>query len=499
MTQFCNKDSVGNLFQVAVKVVDLYPELLETFRTEFLSKDNSFFLESTIIQPGFSRFSFMGDSYGNLSENITYNAFLKQAVIETQGVKETLKISSIFDFLKVKLKQKEVDCPHDLPFSFNLGYVGFFGYEVKAETIGSNVYNAGGYDAAFIFATRLIAFDHLEHKCYLMYLVTTPETNIEALKWFEDVETRMKSQLEKPKSSSNLLLTKKLSLPEVEKWILQNANMRHDKQSYIRKIFESLKEITNGESYEICLTNMIEFKFDGSPFDLYCITRQLTKAPHAGYFKIADFHIVCSSPERFLCIDRDRYVESKPIKGTRPRGLTAEEDSAYIKDLQTNEKDRAENLMIVDLLRNDLGQVCEIGSVHVPKIFDVETYSHVHQLVSTIRGKLKLQISAVECIQATFPGGSMTGAPKKRTMEIIDRLEQGPRGAYSGIFGWFGLSGACDFNIIIRSLVIHNKRAAFGVGGAITALSVPEEEFNETMMKARGIVEAIEYLRVNLI
>jgi para-aminobenzoate synthetase len=222
--------------------------------------------------------------------------------------------------------------------------------------------------------------------------------------------------------------------------------------------------------------------------------RQLTPAPHAGYFNIADFHIVCSSPERFLRIDRDRCAEARPIKGTRPRGRTPAEDLQLIEELRTNEKDRAENLMIVDLLRNDLGQVCTIGTIQVPKLFAVETYSHVHQLVSTIRGQLKPGISAVACVRATFPGGSMTGAPKKRTMEIIDRLEKGPRGVYSGAFGWFGLGGACDLNIVIRSISIDKGRARFGVGGAITALSDPEEEFAETIVKARGVVEAIEQL-----
>jgi para-aminobenzoate synthetase len=135
-----------------------------------------------------------------------------------------------------------------------------------------------------------------------------------------------------------------------------------------------------------------------------------------------------------------------------------------------------------------------MGSVHVPKLFDVETYSHVHQLVSTVRGTLKPGVSSVGCIRATFPGGSMTGAPKKRTMEIIDRLEQGPRGIYSGALGWFGTSGACDFSIVIRSVTISAGTAHLGVGGAITALSDPDEEFDETMVKARGIVEAVEHV-----
>lgn len=487
-----------NFFQVQVRALDFCPDPLASFRTEFLDGKSKFFLESSVVQSGFSRFSFMGDAYGPLGENITYDTTSQEATIERAGVKEIFQITSIFDLLKTNLEERKVECPADLPFCFNLGYVGFLGYELKGETIGSKAHDSETHDSAFIFATRLIAFDHVEQKCYLLYLIADDETRKHAADWFDAVEGRLKAQVDAAgsgPSSKPSLQRKELSLSDVEQWILKNAAIRHEKKSYIEKIQESLREIVDGESYEICLTNIIEFAFEQSPFDLYCVTRELTPAPHAGYFNISDFHLVSSSPERFLSIDRDRYAEAKPIKGTRPRGRTVDEDLQYIEDLQTNEKDRAENLMIVDLLRNDLGQVCTIQSVHVPKLFDVETYSHVHQLVSTIRGQLKPEVSTVECIRAAFPGGSMTGAPKKRTMEIIDRLEQGPRGVYSGALGWLGLCGACDLNIIIRSVLIDKGRAKFGVGGAITALSNPEEEFAETMMKARGVVEAVEYLR----
>jgi para-aminobenzoate synthetase len=486
------------LFRIEFKVLDFLPNPLDVFRLHILDSRSKFFLESSLLRPGFSRFSFMGDSDGPYGETITYNSTTKKAVVETKELRDTFFTASVFEFLEQRLNQRKVDVPNGLPFDFNLGYVGFMGYELKGETIGTNAYNSESHDLALIFASRVIAFDHKENKTYLLHLVTDIETRNQASKWFEEVGkniANIPSGISSEELSNYTGLRQSMTLLDVERWIAENAIIRHNKKNYINKILEALKEIENGESYEVCLTNIIDFDFPESPFDLYCVMREMSPAPHAGYFSIGDFHLVSSSPERFLAIDKKRQVEARPIKGTRPRGKTIDDDEALIKNLQTHEKDRAENLMIVDLLRNDLGRVCTISSVRVPRIFDVETYSHVHQLVSTICGVLKQDVSTMQCIRAVFPGGSMTGAPKKRTMEIIDRLEEGPRGAYSGALGWFGLGGACDLNIIIRSISIEKGKARFGIGGALTWLSDPEEEFLETIVKARGLVEAVERLR----
>jgi para-aminobenzoate synthetase len=266
---------------------------------------------------------------------------------------------------------------------------------------------------------------------------------------------------------------------------------RHDRRAYLDRIADCLEEIRNGESYEVCLTNAVTAPMAIDPRRTFSHLRQRSPVPYGALLEFPDVAILSASPERYLTVGRDRVVESKPIKGTRPRGATPAEDEALHDDLATNRKDRAENLMIVDLIRNDLNRVCEIGTVHVPKLFDVETYAPVHQLVSTIRGKLRPEASAVDCVRATFPGGSMTGAPKLRTMQIIDRLEDGPRGFYSGALGWFALSGALDLSIVIRTLTATKHRVSFGVGGAVIALSDAEEEFEETVVKSRAMVTAL--------
>ncbi len=489
--------------QIQCRALDICPDALHAFRRVFLSSKSRFLFESSAVVPGFSRFTFMGDAHGPLGETVTYDLAARSVTIERGSGTEVARVDSLFGWLGDRLEARRVEAAPELPFDFNLGYAGVFGYEMKGETSGSRAWRSDTHDAAFIFATRLVAIDHLERKTWLLHLSGGAAGQAQADAWLERTQAALEASVSvidpaafaaAPAPRSEITPRRRLTLAEVEAWIAKHATMRHDRATYIAKIREALAEIVDGESYEICMTNLITFPFERAPFDLYRAMRELSPAPHAAYFDIGGFAHVGASPERFLCVDRHGHAEARPIKGTRPRGRDPEEDAALIADLAASEKDRAENLMIVDLLRNDLGQASRIGSVHVPKLFEVETYSHVHQLVSTIRGTLKAGVSGVDCLRAAFPGGSMTGAPKQRTMEIIDRLEQGPRGIYSGALGWFGLSGACDFNIVIRSVTLHDGRAQLGVGGAITALSDPAEEFDETIVKARGVIEAVERL-----
>ena len=225
--------------------------------------------------------------------------------------------------------------------------------------------------------------------------------------------------------------------------------------------------------------------------ELYGRLRERNAAPFAAYFDMGEFAIASASPERFLRVI-DGEVETRPIKGTRPRGSTPQEERQQIADLASSAKDRAENIMIVDLLRNDLGRVCEYGSIRVPKVCQIETYRYVHHLVSEVRGRLAAGRTPLDLLKACFPGGSVTGAPKVRAMEIIAELEPTARGPYCGSLGYIGFDGSMDTNILIRTFTAGKGFVQFPVGGGIVADSDPQREYDETLHKARGLLQSLE-------
>jgi para-aminobenzoate synthetase len=223
----------------------------------------------------------------------------------------------------------------------------------------------------------------------------------------------------------------------------------------------------------------------------YRTLRARNPAPFAALLRLGDVSVLSSSPERFLRIDRHRVVESRPMKGTAARVAEPYEDACRAAELRRDPKTRAENLMIADLVRNDLGRVCALGTVEVPGLMVVESHATVHQMVTVVRGRLRADCDAIDCVRAAFPAGSMTGAPKLRTMDIIDRIERRPRGVYSGALGFFAVNGTADLSVVIRTLVSSPDGLTIGAGGAIVAASDPESELEEMLLKARPLLESV--------
>ena len=264
-----------------------------------------------------------------------------------------------------------------------------------------------------------------------------------------------------------------------------------EKEEYKRAVNKMIRYIIEGDIYIANMTQQLTIESEKPPLDVFYDLRKNNPSPFGGYLDFGDYQIVCASPERFLKM-KDHHVNTRPIKGTRKRGATPEEDEQLRQELADSGKDKSELLMIVDLERNDLNRVCKPGSVKVTELFTVETYATVFHLVSDIEGTLEADKNVMDLLEATFPGGSITGAPKYRAMEIIDESEHGKRNLYTGSIGYLTLDGSCDFNIVIRTALHKNGKYHLGVGGGITAESDLEFEYEETLQKARAILDALQ-------
>jgi para-aminobenzoate synthetase len=416
------------------------------FQAMFGNKPYAFWLDSS------EGFSFMGGYSADEAKFIRYSA--RERKLETP---EGAVTADLFDYLKGRFTS---DPPKDnsLPFDFTAGFIGYFGYELKELTGSPCVHASEDPDSYLLAVDSFVAIDHAAGEIYLMNL---PDAALE--------------QPPVPTHPDEAPTTYTPAIPQ---------------HTYLNLIDHCLNEIHDGNSYEICLTNKFKVSTSTDPFEYYRRLRTRNPAPYSAFLRFPELSIACSSPERFLKVFRDGRVESKPIKGTAARGRTRDEDDMLREKLALDEKARAENLMIVDLVRNDLSQVCEVGSVSVPQLMQVETYATLHQLVSTISGTLRKDQTAIDCLRKAFPGGSMTGAPKLRTMEIIDSLETEARGVYSGAIGYLSANGCADLNIVIRTAVFHEGRASIGTGGAIVAQSDPQAEWRELMLKAKALLDA---------
>ncbi|KAK3422330.1 hypothetical protein EUGRSUZ_G02823 [Eucalyptus grandis] len=462
--------------------------------------ENTFWLDSSSIEKGRARFSFMGGKGGPLWKQLTFRLTERSDTTHCGGylsvedahghASSTYLEKGFLDFLNKELlsfhcEEKDFE---GLPFEFYGGFVGYIGYNLKVECgAATNRHKSTAPDACFLFADNIVVVDHLNDDVYLMSI---HDRDTPATTWLDNTEEKLLTLRTAPTDEPKNKNTVSTTISPHEAGFCAEKS----KEQYMEDVRKCLKYIKDGESYELCFTNQIRKKVEEmDPLKLYLHLRESNPAPYAAWLNFAkeNLHICCSSPERFLRLDRYGILEAKPIKGTIARGVTKEEDEQRKLQLQYSEKDQAENLMIVDLLRNDLGRVCEPGSVFVPHLMDVESYATVHTMVSTICGKKRSDVSAVDCVRAAFPGGSMTGAPKLRSMELLDSLESCSRGIYSGSIGFFSINQTFDLNIVIRTVVIHDNEASIGAGGAIVALSNPEDEYDEMNLKTCAPVKAV--------
>jgi para-aminobenzoate synthetase component 1 len=373
------------------------------------------------------------------------------------------------------------------PVPFRGGAVGFLGYELgrHLEELPAPLPHAPAMPDMFIGLYDVVAaFDLIERKAWVIS-TGLPEQEPEAQSRRADARARM-------------MITRLEDAPEVlpppdwsrsGSW--QAERTRDEAEAAVRR---AIDYIYAGDIYQANLTQRMLARRPGGldDFTLYRRLRALSPAPFAAFLRCGpDLSIASASPERFLSLDRERAVETRPIKGTRPRGISSSEDAALAAELVASEKDRAENLMIVDLMRNDLGRVCEIGSVTVPQLIGLESFASVHHLVSVVTARLREHLGPVDLLRATFPGGSITGTPKIRAMEIIRELEPAPRGAYCGSILWIGFDGAMDSSIVIRTLTLSGEHVIAQAGGGIVADSDPGAEYEESLVKMAPLLRTL--------
>ena len=366
-----------------------------------------------------------------------------------------------------------------------LGWIGWFGYGMGEETTGVRLRRPGttSPESAFMRVDRLIAIDHATGDIELLALGDRWEGELAA--WRDDTARVIRSVATSYPAAHQAATVRRDDAPgDRVRWV-------DDDTRYLAGIAACLRFIAEGDAYQLCLTTEVATELEGDALETYLALRRSSPSHHGGLLRIGSVAMLSASPERFLGVTPEGVVETHPIKGTRPRGRTADEDRALAEELAGDEKERAENLMIVDLMRNDLGRVCRPGSVTVPSLFRVESYRHVHQLVSTVRGRLDDGLTGLDAVAACFPAGSMTGAPKIRAMQLLDGLEGRARGPYSGAFGWIGADGSVELAMTIRTIVLDGALATIGAGGGITASSVPERELAEVKLKAAALLDVL--------
>ncbi|MFL0164166.1 aminodeoxychorismate synthase component I [Candidatus Clostridium helianthi] len=446
-----------------IKELNTYYDPFYTYDL-FKDSEDSIFLDSSKEDKLLSKYSFIGLN--------PYKKFISRGRKVTIDNEEYNDVDP-FEKLDEIIESYKISINSNIPFVS--GAIGYFSYDigrVLEDLPDESKEDFSIPDSIFIFFDNLIIFDLQNKKTYI--------TSVGQL------EQSKNSILSIEKCLENYIEGLPVNLEKTNNEFFSNF----DKEDY-KKAVVSLKEyIRSGDVYIANMTRRIWCNNNEKPYEIYRKLRNTNKAPFSAYMNFKDFQIISSSPERFLSII-DGKIQTRPIKGTRPRGKDYEEDERNRNELMASEKDKSELLMIVDLERNDLSKVCKPKSVKVTELFKLEEYENVFHLVATIEGRLRENVSSVKCIRECFPGGSITGAPKIRAMEIIEELEKLKRNIYTGSIGYFDLRGNSDFNIVIRTIIKKGDKAYLGVGGGITWESIEEEEWLETIDKAKALMEVL--------
>ncbi|MDJ0311902.1 aminodeoxychorismate synthase component I [Arthrobacter sp. H35-D1] len=540
------------------------PDAAQLFHALYGAADNAVWLDSSIteetartapgtapIAAGRARFSIMADPSGSFGQLARHES----AVTTVSAGQVTTRIGGpFFSWLDSVWGRKAVRAPEHYPGDFTLGWLGYLGYELKAETGGaareaSSVPASGIVGgaappaaplpaptlsalapsaptlfapapaltpaplpaAALLFAGLAVVLDHQENCLYVLSLTSAhlPASTVEAEEFLARVTAAFHAAKHAGAQTASTRTTApatcQSALPPASQPILPPAGTpaprftaRDGQQRYKAMIAAAQEQIHDGNTYEVCLTTQLEARTAAKvdAWAAYQALRKRSPAPFAAFMKLDSTSVCSTSPERFLCIAPEGLMRAEPIKGTRRRDANSEADAALKRDLATSLKDRAENIMIVDLLRNDLSRFALPESLTVPRLCAIESYTTVHQMVSTIEAQLAPGSSRAQAVAAAFPAGSMTGAPKISTMAILDTLEAGPRGIYSGAIGYFSLNAAMDLSVVIRTLVLQDThdggtQLSLGIGGAITADSDDEAEWQEIQAKAYGVLSTL--------
>lgn len=493
---FLKKVEVNGIPPLAAEIPYIPPDILYPV----FSGANSFLLESVKGPENIARYSFIGfDPY------LTFKVKDGAVEITAKGKKA---VSSVPPLARLK---SLVDAYRQAPLKslppFQGGAVGLLSYDFvryfeklpKAARDDLQI-----PDAHFLMIDKLIAFDHLDKKAWIVVCPGARDTELGYgdvdVDWAEKYD-EAEQEIEKISSEVQKCRSTEVTPPFSSPWQGEDrrgsiSSLKHglSKKQYMEIVKRAKEYIAAGDIFQANISLRVSADIgDIKPWSLYKILRSINPSPFAGYIDFGDYQIVSSSPERLLKV-KGGVIETRPIAGTRPRGRDMKEDELMRSELLLNEKERAEHIMLIDLERNDIGRVSDYGSVHVDELMITEDYSHVIHIVSNVKGNLASGKNCFDAIKAAFPGGTITGVPKVRCMEIIDELEPVSRGPYTGSFGYIGFSGSMDLNIIIRTFVIKDGFAYVQAGAGIVADSDPEKEYYESLKKAEALIRTLERL-----